>query len=128
MSYAKNLPPVENNLGKESGSPSGRMGLVYTQEQSQEHQPHHMQHHMQQDHHQLPMNQTNYYQQTTYEFPKFRYDYAIPDYPYPLYERSSELYYPSPYRIQDDRISQFFIGSVTVMGLFILYRLLEKNK
>ena len=125
MSYAKNLPPVENNLGytAEQGSNSGRMGLVYTQEQSRGHP---MQHHMQQDH-PPQMNQTNYYQQTTYEFPKLRYDYAIPQYQYPVYERSS-LYYPSPYRIHDDRISQFFIGSVTVMGLFILYRLLEKNK
>uniref|UniRef100_A0A6C0HYI2 Uncharacterized protein n=1 Tax=viral metagenome TaxID=1070528 RepID=A0A6C0HYI2_9ZZZZ len=124
MSY-KNESIDKNiaNLGKEhsdivstagSHSESGPVKMVYTNSQNHP-----------------PIN-NNIYNNTIieiprFEYPKFRYDYGWPDYSYtrPLYiER-----YPNLYKVRDDdRISQFFIGSVTVVGLFILYRILEKNK
>jgi len=74
------------------------------------------------------------YQQTIlkmpkFEIPKFRYDYGFPEYNRTFIKETERDYnYPSPYKVRDDRISQFFIGSATVVGLFILYRILEKNK
>jgi hypothetical protein len=63
---------------------------------------------------------------TILNMPNFRYDYGLPN--YPNYDRTYVYDHPSPYKIHDDNISKFFIGSVTVVGLFILYRILEKNK
>jgi hypothetical protein len=60
-----------------------------------------------------------------FEFPKINYDYALPEY---NYKKKEEIYYPNPYKFHDDSVSKFFIGSITVVGLFILYRILEKNK
>jgi hypothetical protein len=110
-----NLGKGDTGSGSHSSSP---MTMVYTNEQPKHHP-------------QPPVNnQYITYQQTTleiprFEYPKFRYDYGWPDYSYtrPLYIEK----YPNPYR-EDDRISQFFIGSVTVVGLFILYRILDKHK
>ena len=66
-----------------------------------------------------------------FQLPKFDYNYGWPDYKpsEPIYKDRSQLYSPSPCKIRDDdRISQFFFGSLTVVGLFIVYRILEKNK
>jgi len=121
----------QDTISISQSSPVAPMGLVYSapQQQQSHQQPPIHQHIIQQP----PIHQHFNYQQTTYEvpryqFPKIRYDYGWPDYNQTVYDRSV-LYYQNPYKLKDDdRISQFFIGSVTVVGLFILFRILEKNK
>lgn len=127
-----NSPPANTNLGTGyANSPAGAlassenipsMGLVYS-------------HPSQPQPESKPINQHITYQQTIYQtpqhdFPKY-YNHG-PEYGRnTVYIDRSSLYNPyylNPYRIHDDRISQFFIGSATVVGLFILYRILEKNK
>jgi hypothetical protein len=133
MSYEnKSNLSTDSNLGHNLGSGSGSgshasgsgsapMTMVYTNEQSKHHpQP-------------LVNNQYVTYQQTIYkvpkfEFPKIRYDYGLPDYNRVYVDRSIYNPHINPYKIRDDRISQFFIGSATVLGLFLLYRILDKNK
>jgi hypothetical protein len=36
-------------------------------------------------------------------------------------------YGPNRFSVGDDKISQFFVGSFTVVGLFILYRFMSKK-
>jgi len=131
-----NSPPTNTNLGNgyaSMSSPAGAMssssdnipsmGLVYS-------------HPSQPQPESKPMNQQITYQQTIYQtsqhdFPK-HHNHGWPEYGRStIYVDRASLYNPyylNPYRIHDDRISQFFIGSATVIGLFILYRILEKNK
>ena len=130
MSYS-DLPPANTNLG--NGYPTGAMsssdnipsmGLVYSHPQPESNKP--------------PINQHITYQQTIYQTPQHNgHEYSKHHNHWPEYGRSTiyvdrsslyDPYYLNPYRIHDDRISQFFIGSATVVGLFILYRILEKNR
>lgn len=143
MSYEKNNVLSDTNLGKGQtdvststmhtiNSPIAPMGLVYSHPQ----QPTIVQNPpvaQSPSIAQPPIQYVNY-QHTTFEIPrvqlpKFWYDHALPDYNRRVIYDQSLLYYPNPYKMrEDDRISQFFIGSVTVIGLFIMFRILEKNK
>ena len=81
----------------------------------------------------LENNSNLSYKLSKYKLPKFDYTYGWPDYNtkcrYPVNYDRSLFYSPSPYKIRkDDPISHFFLGSFTVVGLFIIYRILEKNK
>jgi hypothetical protein len=117
MSYENDKDLGNINLGKSESvakSESIPIKMVYTNPQipNQQH---------------VNVNYNTIYEIPRFEYPKFRYDYGWPDYSYtrPLYVER----YPNPYKVrEDDRISQFFIGSATVVGLFILYKILEKNK
>ena len=134
MSYENHLQ-TDKNLGHSNlgHSPSTNLGNPSSPANEVASAPISMVYTNQQQHHKPPVNnQYITYQHTTmeiprFEYPKFRYDYGWPDYSYtrPLYVER----YPNPYKVrEDDRISQFFIGSATVVGLFILYKILEKNK
>jgi len=127
MSHTKEDTDLGKGNEKNGGPP---MGLVYSQNEKPNSHPNG---HSNNSHHQV--NQHITYQQTIYEVPNdnrfyhqwFRYGW--PD--YGRIYRNDPYYddvYPNPYKVKDDRISQFFIGSATVVGLFILYRILDKNK
>lgn len=124
MSHAKE----NQDLGKGNERNGPSMGLVYSQnEKMNEKINNHDYHH--------PVNQHITYQQTIYEMPNDNHFYhQWFRYGWPDYGRiyRNDIYYddvyPNPYQVRDDRISQFFIGSATVIGLFILYRILDKNK
>ncbi len=53
------------------------------------------------------------------------HDIAEDEMPSPSPSPSSQ---PSPEKTTDDYLFQFYLGSMTVVGLFILFRMIQKSK
>ena len=48
--------------------------------------------------------------------------------PFPPNNDNSSSSQPSPEKTTDDYLFQFYLGSMTVVGLFILFRMIQKSK
>lgn len=84
-------------------------------------------HHAQQSHHPHPSIRHEYSYEHHHYYPHHAAvtgNYYYDDYPY----RYRKIYAPSPFLLGDNSVNSFFMGSVTVMGLFLLYRMMEKVK